>query len=813
MPATGLSIVRDDMTTTTRRATSMPPVADQRDPPNESTSTTGQSFLSRLAVVLQGSGRGSLSAPDRSPNSPLPMTSLASSDPDAASGEPRNSSGGSISVTGQSLCPQVSINLHGADPESQSTPNRSSSASQLVTSPASSGPTATGDQSPTSTSAAASMTLLEQDHPIGLSSSPNLSNQPSYSPAVGLAAVTLPARLPTTISVEDQRAGSTGSRDKVMRPTLSDPLSPNNDLGCGGADEASAATSVALVDREAMARCTTETPDEATTDSAGTPVVATSTSGGSTPVLTKTSTPVGREVKHQAAAQDTKIGVDNGTADDPLSGAGGVCPAVVTPVPPPLQATPGTAQRASSDAGTSAIGEVDLGPLAKATGTATGPEPGLSTAASLSAQALPKALVDGTADDALLPASHEGLRVPQPTGHLSLADNAASAGRSWDPASAGSAFIAETASNTVASSSLATATSASLHPSPLLDRAEMPPSTPVQDRNASSTLRQDTRSSSSKGPQATAASSSPAIQGAATESSISPFVDLVISNPLSLSADAQKGRPHVHDVDEETPIKQSNVSASAVLVGLQDTMNTTTAAEQGVPLTASTSAGIGRNDLPTPPTDQPPRVVAEATIPGVEPPDDRPATTATPAEAVAALMTQASSTDGGGKLTVSLHPKELGAVTVDVERGADGSTKITVSASEPGTLRSLMTNRDQLHAALDAASVPVVGRHLAFELSEPSVTATAQHTHAATMDHRNHIVAQEQSDSQANSSAAGFRNSEQQRDSATRDHRHPSQQAPQDASDSEDGSALIKLLGSATSSARHVPSAGINITA
>lgn len=180
MPATGLSIVRDDMTTTTRRATSMPPVADQRDPPNESTSTTGQSFLSRLAVVLQGSGRGSLSAPDRSPNSPLPMTSLASSDPDAASGEPRNSSGGSISVTGQSLCPQVSINLHGADPESQSTPNRSSSASQLVTSPASSGPTATGDQSPTSTSAAASMTLLEQDHPIGLSSSPNLSNQPSY---------------------------------------------------------------------------------------------------------------------------------------------------------------------------------------------------------------------------------------------------------------------------------------------------------------------------------------------------------------------------------------------------------------------------------------------------------------------------------------------------------------------------------------------------------------------------------------------------------------------------------------------------------
>ena len=88
----------------------------------------------------------------------------------------------------------------------------------------------------------------------------------------------------------------------------------------------------------------------------------------------------------------------------------------------------------------------------------------------------------------------------------------------------------------------------------------------------------------------------------------------------------------------------------------------------------------------------------------------------------ASLLTLASSADGARQISVSLHPKELGAVRVQLELAPDGTAKILVAASEPGTLRSLMANQEHLHAALDAASVSTEGRHLSFELESASAT-------------------------------------------------------------------------------------------
>lgn len=100
-----------------------------------------------------------------------------------------------------------------------------------------------------------------------------------------------------------------------------------------------------------------------------------------------------------------------------------------------------------------------------------------------------------------------------------------------------------------------------------------------------------------------------------------------------------------------------------------------------------------------------------------------------PAQVSAALVTMTPQADGSSRLAVSLQPKDLGAVHIQVERSADGAVRVVVAADEPATLRSLMTSQADLHAALDAASVPATNRHLSFELSNTSSpAATISHT-------------------------------------------------------------------------------------
>ena len=180
-----------------------------------------------------------------------------------------------------------------------------------------------------------------------------------------------------------------------------------------------------------------------------------------------------------------------------------------------------------------------------------------------------------------------------------------------------------------------------------------------------------------------------------------------------------------------------------------------------------------------------------------------------PIQAGASLLTSSSAPEGSNRLAISLHPKDLGAVQVQLDRGADGSVKVVVSAAEPATLRSLMTNQDQLHAALDAAAIPAGDRHLSFELAAPTATTGIHHPAeggAATTP---------RSDTQTMPDLSGFRNSERQDMGQSQGDRTGgfagrSRDRSGSARTSEDGAALAV---SSVASTRRVPSGSINITA
>ena len=99
------------------------------------------------------------------------------------------------------------------------------------------------------------------------------------------------------------------------------------------------------------------------------------------------------------------------------------------------------------------------------------------------------------------------------------------------------------------------------------------------------------------------------------------------------------------------------------------------------------------------------------------------------AQVSAPLVRLASAVDGSSRVQVSMHPRDLGSVEIHLDRRSDGSVSVTVAASEPATLRSLIADQAHLHAALDAASVPSAERHFTFELTAPAADKP-QHTAA-----------------------------------------------------------------------------------
>lgn len=180
-----------------------------------------------------------------------------------------------------------------------------------------------------------------------------------------------------------------------------------------------------------------------------------------------------------------------------------------------------------------------------------------------------------------------------------------------------------------------------------------------------------------------------------------------------------------------------------------------------------------------------------------------------PAQVGASLLTLASSADGSSRMAISLHPKELGAVQVQLERSADGTTRIVVAASEPGTLRSLMTSQDQLHAALDAAAIPTTGRHLSFELAtstSPAPGHVGAHPDAA---------AGSRPDVPTSADMSGFRDTNRQETSQSRDDRTGGFSGR--SRDRSDDPGAVGVLGAVSMpsppSTRRMPSGSINITA
>jgi flagellar hook-length control protein FliK len=97
-----------------------------------------------------------------------------------------------------------------------------------------------------------------------------------------------------------------------------------------------------------------------------------------------------------------------------------------------------------------------------------------------------------------------------------------------------------------------------------------------------------------------------------------------------------------------------------------------------------------------------------------------------PAHQIAPVLVQLGHNAGGGQVTLQLNPLELGKVQIQIDRGADGTAAVHVSAERPDTLQLLVADQAQLHQALNAAGVPSDGRTLSLSLSTPDQGGSGQ---------------------------------------------------------------------------------------
>ncbi|WP_419727868.1 flagellar hook-length control protein FliK [Lichenicola sp.] len=190
---------------------------------------------------------------------------------------------------------------------------------------------------------------------------------------------------------------------------------------------------------------------------------------------------------------------------------------------------------------------------------------------------------------------------------------------------------------------------------------------------------------------------------------------------------------------------------------------------------------------------------------------------AAPEQVAASLLVLAAKPDGSSQLALTLHPKELGTVHIQLDRSADGVTRINVTASNPATLRSLMSDQAHLHAALDAAAVPSANRHLSFELGAPSaVVAVRVHSAIpAAADRAHDALSGQRPESQAAQDMSGFRGSDQPGGGGSSNERASTfararPGAPGDADDDTSTSLQPSFL---SNSARMARSSRVNITA
>ncbi len=117
-----------------------------------------------------------------------------------------------------------------------------------------------------------------------------------------------------------------------------------------------------------------------------------------------------------------------------------------------------------------------------------------------------------------------------------------------------------------------------------------------------------------------------------------------------------------------------------------------------------------------------PPTVAQTLHPTEAPAPAPTADSAAPAHQVAAALVQVTHSPSGSAVTLRLDPAELGHVQIRIERGADGTATVHVSAERPETLRLLIADQPQLHRTLDSAGLPQEGRSLTLSLAAPDAT-------------------------------------------------------------------------------------------
>ena len=110
-------------------------------------------------------------------------------------------------------------------------------------------------------------------------------------------------------------------------------------------------------------------------------------------------------------------------------------------------------------------------------------------------------------------------------------------------------------------------------------------------------------------------------------------------------------------------------------------------------------------------------------------------TTASPAaqQAAAAMISLGAGPDPGTqRLTIAMTPLELGHVIVQIDRLADGSASVAVSATHASTLAALHNDRPALEQALTQAGVSVSHRTIEFRLETPASSGSAQYGSAGS---------------------------------------------------------------------------------
>jgi len=109
-----------------------------------------------------------------------------------------------------------------------------------------------------------------------------------------------------------------------------------------------------------------------------------------------------------------------------------------------------------------------------------------------------------------------------------------------------------------------------------------------------------------------------------------------------------------------------------------------------------------------PPAETPPSVTAQPTI------------SAVPAQQIAsALMATGTGVGGSQLLTLRLHPEELGAVQIRIERTADGPAQVEITVARAETLALLRADSTALGHALDQAGIPSQDRSVTLLLAPP----------------------------------------------------------------------------------------------